>query len=355
MVSFGHGSLGRRLLIARGAPARTSVLGQITPLSFSRPGDALDFLRRLAAEPGNLALLHRLYAEESSTPPADKERVLEVLAWRLATGELKARVVTPAPAHYLGEPAPDRSVPGKAPAQEPRPNPIVPMEYIILARRESNETVDATRRLNATINEIVFLGFAREAPLSKIARSYPGVAEMERMGLAQAASNLEATLQEVRHLGLDRTRPAPDVAPAYVKTAEIEHKRLSLQAARFVDRIGTLRFDRHDDDRERSAMMVEYPEVARIEAKHLGCSSELLGESVGTLRYVPTLQSRESSSLAEEYRSLSTAQGSQTPVAVARFTTGLSKLLFSGGFDARSRDGAARGSDDGARGDDPVG
>jgi hypothetical protein len=354
MVSFGYGSLGRRLLIVRGAPAGTSVLGQVTPLHFSRPRDALDFLRRLTAEPGSLALLRRLYAEDSSTPPADKERLLELLAWRLASGELKARIVTPAPAQYLGEPAPDTSAPGKAPTQDARPNPIVPMEYIILARRESNEAVDSTRRLNATINAIVFLGFARETPPSQIASSYPGVAETERAGIAQAAFDLDVTLQEIRYLGLDRTRPEPDVAPALVKTAELEHQRVSLQAARFADRIGALRFDRHDDDRERSVTMAEYPQVAGAEAKHLGYSSELLGESMGRLRYEPTLQSRESSPLAEEVRSLAAAQGAQTPAVVGRLGEGLSGLLFEGGFDARVRAGAAGSSDEsGTPGDAP--
>lgn len=329
MINLGRRALSQLLFVGHRAPPPATGAQRIR---FTSPRDALDLLRRLTTEPGQITLLRRLLAEDHATARgfdrADHQ-ILEIVAQRLFSGQLTASVVRPPPPdHQIGAPAPIDITPGEAPEEKPRPSPIVPPEYIILARRESSETINGDRALEAKLGKLSHVGFTPLRPPSKVAGAYPSVADAEALRLQKAEGDLEAAIGLRRYAGYDKTRVPSVVAGVYPKSAEIEHKRTSVLVAGLGYRLDSLRFERHDPNRLRSSISAEYPDVAALEVKNTSHAVERLGEAVERLKHEPTRLPRASSALAGEYPSVARAEANLVGGAVLDTTRRLDDLTW---------------------------
>lgn len=222
MISFVTGGRRERVIIGKG-----SQLDGARNVVFADARAALDFLRRLSGEPGHMNMLRRVFAETMSTASLNHKsdhEILEQLAWFIAARRLQVMEVTPLYPVMRGggEPAQVKKEVGKGVTAKPLPDPIVPPEYIILARKEANSLIDRTRELVALLNQLLFMGFSRLPNISKLASEFTSLAELEAEKLDKAAFNLDAMAQGLRFNGFDPTRLLSDIAPSLPRVAEME-------------------------------------------------------------------------------------------------------------------------------------
>jgi hypothetical protein len=150
--------------------------------------------------------------------------VLEMLAERYVRGALDLVHVHEVEPQIPGFPLQDGAA-AAAPTQENKagdlkPSPIVPQEYPVLARVESDGVVAATLKLCAEIAELMFGAFVFEKRPSTLAQAYLGTSTETGDGVASKAGDLSITLGlELHAFGPDKP-PKPDVPDAYVLAAK---------------------------------------------------------------------------------------------------------------------------------------
>jgi hypothetical protein len=101
------------------------------------------------------------------------------------------------------------------------PSPIVPPEYPILARRESDQVIDSmlalTRDLEAQLHQL----FKRLVPPSQVAPEFVATAADESAKIERSVFDLKAKIDEFLYRGIDAL-PEPALPSEYVAMAESE-------------------------------------------------------------------------------------------------------------------------------------
>jgi hypothetical protein len=165
---------------------------------------AMTFLHRFLGSDAHVQTMRREL--ESSRETADIMRMSDIEVFRslavlLASGLLKIIVDAIAPPIIsLGfESAKGKAEPGKAPPIDHKPAPIVPQEYPILARVESNEVVSSTRRLVADLQSLLHVLFNRNLPASQVAAEYISTAKEVAADARRAIERLQMSIERLLH------------------------------------------------------------------------------------------------------------------------------------------------------------
>lgn len=186
----------------------------------------LAFLRGVSVDRRGMLELRRLLAVElgrSSIHNLRDDVVLEMLAERYVRGALDLVLVHEAEPEFPGFPVQDGAA-AAAPATENKagdlkPAPIVPQEYPVLARVESDGVIDATLKLVAELTDLLFGAFVSEKRPSTLAQAYLGTSSETGDGVGSKVGDLLITLGlELHAFGPDKPRK-PEVPDAYVLAA----------------------------------------------------------------------------------------------------------------------------------------
>jgi hypothetical protein len=127
---------------------------------------ALHFLSDFLDDAAALASLRRALLEDYGVLDVLRMSARDVLwtyAGLLASGVLRVVIHAPPPLKiHIHEDATSAEQPiASRPDEEAKPSPIVPVEYIILARREADEVLGSTARLVAELEALLYGGFGR--------------------------------------------------------------------------------------------------------------------------------------------------------------------------------------------------
>lgn len=215
----------QQLTIVRAFEAR----GEAVVREFTSEHLALTFLQRLVG--ADVDILNVRRELEGTRETTDVMRmsdyeILRTIAELLARGALKVIVTALArPTLSVGvDSAKAKAAPGKAPPIEHKPAPIVPQEYPILARVESNEIINSTRRLVADLQKLVHLLFNRNLPPSQVAAEYVSTAGEVASETRQAIGGLHINIEQLLFRFGSLLRPKPAVAPEYATLGKTEGK-----------------------------------------------------------------------------------------------------------------------------------
>ena len=195
--------------------------GKGARVKFTSQRDALEFLRELTKGASNMESLRQVFSKELASPTLfdrANEEVLEQIAWRLWMGLLSVTVVELPQHPFHGGALKAKAKPekGKAKEDKHKPGPIVPIEYIILARRQSNAMSNETRKINNRVNNekhLVYKAIPRKSALSPEFQSVAGITGNK---IRDAVANIEGRLNGQRYRGfkpLKRVSLVSDTCP----------------------------------------------------------------------------------------------------------------------------------------------
>lgn len=208
--------------------AESTGLGHVLlgrPQRLDRRG-ILTFLRSLAEDRTTMLELRRLLAESLSRSAIFRlrdEAVLEQLAEQYLRGNLSLTIVRPLDVELEGftvEGAPATAVTDqKNKPEETKPTPEIPPEYPALARVESDKVIDATSKLNARLDALLFSSFGLAKRVSTIAQSIKSLATDQSFATNTMRNALDATLAVQLYAPGEISKPTPQVKDAYLAAA----------------------------------------------------------------------------------------------------------------------------------------
>lgn len=211
-----------QISLVRAAEART----MDPPIGFTDEHHALSLLLRYFDDEGAVVRLRReLFEsyERTQVMGMDRYDVLREMARLLARGIMRAVYnEVELPRVYLES---DKATAGKRTTGKgdgkTLPSPIVPPEYPILARRESDQVVSSTRQLTALLDKQLHDLFKRLVPPSQVAPEYVSAAEETGQKVDRAVFDLKTKIEEYLYRGMS-ARPEPSLPPELVAVAESE-------------------------------------------------------------------------------------------------------------------------------------
>jgi hypothetical protein len=246
-------------------------------------------LTAIAQREGGMAylrstMLHELPA--TLVTPMDNAEVVRQLGERIKTGSLSVVFLRPKDARvpaFLSEGAgPGSAEAPKNKAEDPKPSPIVPYEYPVVARVESDQVIDSTAKLNAELSALLFGMYGRQKRGSSIARTFVVVADEEGNGVKLASTNVDMKIGIELHQGPGSGRPPSTVPVTYVATAKTTGEQTKLAVERLSRQ---LTLQPNSASRPAPSVPETFVGVAGQTAEGAKSTTASLGQSLTTLMH----------------------------------------------------------------------
>ena len=145
------------------------------------------------------------------------------------------------------------------------PSPIVPPEYPILARRESDQVIDAMLDLTRKLEEQLHDLFNRLVPPSLVAPEFVKTAAEEAQKIDHAVFDLNAKIEEFLYRGMDAL-PEPAIPSEYVAVAANESRQIQSSIEAMAAELNKQLHDGRPIEMPRPAIAPELVTVAESQA-----------------------------------------------------------------------------------------
>lgn len=182
---------------------------------------------QIADSPGGLKYLRNALVDASPMPvPEDisPDDLIEQIEARVVEGALTFVFLRPYDA-----PTPGFTVQGEATlvsedkknkGEEIKPAPEIPPEYPVMARKESDQVISSTAKLNADLTKLLFGMFGRERRQTTIGRVLVNTAAEQSDRIHAARLKTDITLEVGKWAGGGLDRPKPEVPVEYKNAAK---------------------------------------------------------------------------------------------------------------------------------------
>lgn len=291
------------------------------------------FLFSFAETAGNMgALRHGLFeAHQTLDVFSMSERdVIAAYAEMIARGLLRVTVTDIEPVHLdVGElSAEGQAKPGEAPPIEEKPAPIVPQEYVILARVECDEIRNTTRDLMQALVELLYSGFPRIKTPSQIARVYESVAGETSEGTRNVIEELDIEVGKQLHRASDLARPPSAVADELMLTAKDTGKRSGWVAESLSQQLNRSLYEPRELESPTPALPNVFMDTAELTSGGVRGAVGSLSANLNRLGAKTDEKSLPQPALPGEFKSFGESQAQKISATLGGLSSGFGSLLF---------------------------
>lgn len=256
--------------------------------------------------------------------------VLNVYAALIAGGMLRITVNEIEPVHLdLGEgTATGASAPGQEAPQEIKPPPIVPQEYPILARVESDEVMSSTRKLVQALQDLKFLGFSHLKTPSQIAHEYMATAKSTAESTRAEIDDLSIDVESELYRKSDMRRPPSEVGDEMIASAKSTSKQAGFVVERMSRDLSQALFEKRNLESPPSTLATAFLDAASSTSAGIkGAVTNMRFdlERLGAKAEERTLPSPE---LSLECKQLGVTQAKQISATLNHLAADLGSMLF---------------------------
>lgn len=282
-----------KIVLRRGAQQVTLVRAaearQMTPPRiFADEHHALSFLREFFDDASALERIRQeLFDlhERTDVRKMSEREVLRAMARLLARGIVRAVQTRVELAQVYLESDKAKQGPRSTGKGENKtlPSPIVPPEYPILARRESDQVIDAMLELTRKLEDQLHDLFNRVVPPSLVAPEFVKTAAEEAEKIDHAVFDLKAKIEEFLYRGMDAL-PEPKIPSEYVQVAADESRQIVSSIEAMAAELNKQLHDGREIEMPKPSIAPEYVALAQSEADSIeGAIKGMIGDLAAQL------------------------------------------------------------------------